>query len=31
MNLDKIKKQIFELKNLKLKIKVNIGRNKYEY
>ena len=31
MNIDKIRKQIFELKNLKLKIKVNIGRNKYEY
>ena len=31
MNIDKIKKQINELKNNKLKIKVNIGRNKYEY
>ena len=31
MNLDKIRKQIFELKNLKLKIKLNIGRKKYEY
>ena len=31
MNIDKIKKQIYELQNKKLKIKVNIGRNKYEY
>ncbi len=31
MNIDKIKSKILEVKNEKLKIKVNIGRNKYEY
>ena len=31
MNLDNIKKKIYELKDEKLKIKVNLGRNKYEY
>ncbi len=31
MNINKIKNQIVNLKNKKLKIKVNIGRNKYEY
>ena len=31
MNIDKVKNQINDLKNNKLKIKVNIGRNKYEY
>lgn len=31
MNIDKIKNKILEVKNEKLKIKVNIGRNKYEY
>lgn len=31
MNIDKIKNKIKELKNSKLKIKVYIGRNKYEY
>ena len=31
MNIDKIKNQILELKKNKLKIKLNIGRNKFEY
>ena len=31
MNIDKIKNKIINIKNGKLKIKVNIGRNKYEY
>lgn len=31
MNIDHIKKKIIELKEYKLKIKVNLGRNKYEY
>jgi len=31
LNIDKIKNQIINLKSNKLKIKVNIGRNKYEY
>ena len=31
MNIEKIKKKIIELKNQKLKVKVNLGRNKYEY
>lgn len=31
MNIDKIKKYVYELKDKKLKIKVNIGRNKFEY
>ena len=30
MNIEKIKKKIIELKNQKLKVKVNLGRNKYE-
>ena len=31
MNLEKIKNKIIELKNNKLKIKVYLGRNKYEF
>ncbi len=31
MNLDKIKNSVSNLIGNKLKIKVNIGRNKYEY
>ena len=31
MNIDRIKKKIIEMKNFNLKIKVNLGRNKYEY
>lgn len=31
MNINLIKTKILELKNCKLKIKVNAGRNKYEY
>lgn len=31
MNIDLIKNKIIGLKNNKLKIKVNLGRNKYEY
>lgn len=31
MNIDKIRNYIRSLLNIKLKIKVNIGRNKYEY
>ena len=31
MNIDIIKKQINSLKNEKLKIKISLGRNKYEY
>ncbi len=31
MNLENIKKKIIELQGIKLKIKVNLGRNKYEY
>ena len=31
MNLDIIKKKILQFKGTKLKIKVNLGRNKYEY
>ncbi|MBQ6285296.1 MAG: Veg family protein [Bacilli bacterium] len=31
MNIDKIKNKIINIKDEKLKIKVNIGRNKYEY
>lgn len=31
LNIEKIKKKIIELKNQKLKVKVNLGRNKYEY
>lgn len=31
MNLDKIKNSVKDLIGNKLKIKVNIGRNKYEY
>ena len=31
MNIDLIKKKVCELENYKLKIKINLGRNKYEY
>ena len=31
MNINKIKNDVIALKDSKLKIKVNIGRNKYEY
>ena len=31
MNIDIIKNKIINLKNIKLKLKVNLGRNKYEY
>ena len=31
MNINTIKKQINDLKGIKLKLKVNLGRNKYEY
>ena len=31
MNIDRIKKKKIEMKNFNLKIKVNLGRNKYEY
>lgn len=31
MNINKIKEEVLSLKGKKLKIKVNIGRNKYEY
>ena len=31
MNINIIKNKIINLKNNKLKIKVNLGRNKYEY
>lgn len=31
MNIDKIRKNIEELKNQKIKIRINIGRGKYEY
>lgn len=31
MNINLIKKKIYELKDNKLKIKINLGRNKYEY
>lgn len=31
MNINKIKNDIIALKGTKLKIKVNIGRNKHEY
>ena len=31
MNINKIKNKIIELQNSKLKIKINLGRNKYEY
>ena len=31
MNIDIIKNKIINLKNIKLKIKINLGRNKYEY
>lgn len=31
MNINKIKEEVINLKNDRLKIKVNIGRNKYEY
>lgn len=31
MNINTIKNKIIELQNKKLKIKVNLGRNKYEF
>ena len=31
MNIDLIKKRIKELYDYKIKIKINLGRNKYEY
>ena len=31
MNIDKIRKNIEELKNQKIKIRISIGRGKYEY
>ena len=31
MNIDFIKKKIIEFKNEKIKIKISLGRNKYEY
>ena len=31
MNINIIKNKIINLKNTKLKIKINLGRNKYEY
>ncbi len=31
MNINSIKNKIFELKNIRLKIKINLGRNKYEH
>ena len=31
MNINIIKKKIISLKDEKLKIKINLGRNKYEY
>ena len=31
MNIDLIKKKVIELKDKKLKIKINLGRGKYEY
>ncbi len=31
MNIDLIKKKVDSLKDYKLKIKINLGRNKYEY
>ena len=31
MNIDLIKKKVIELKDNKLKIKINLGRGKYEY
>ena len=31
MNINIIKEKIINLKNYKLKLKVNLGRNKYEY
>lgn len=31
MNINKIKNVIINLKNERIKVKVNIGRNKYEY
>lgn len=31
MNINKIKEEVQSLKDKKLKLKVNIGRNKYEY
>lgn len=31
MNIDKIKEEVLKLKGSKLNIKINVGRNKYEY
>ena len=31
MNIDLIKKKVDSLKDVKLKVKINLGRNKYEY
>ncbi len=31
MNIDKIKNQIIKLRDKRLKVKINIGRNKHEY
>jgi len=31
LNIDLIKKKVDSLKDYKLKIKINLGRNKYEY
>jgi len=31
LNINLIKNKIIELNNCKLKIKINLGRNKYEY
>ena len=31
MNINNIKNKIIKLKNIKLKIKINLGRNKYEH
>ncbi len=31
MNIKKIRDKIYKMKNNKLKIRINLGRNKYEY
>lgn len=31
MNINNVKNKVKEYQNMKLKIKVNLGRNKYEY
>ena len=31
MNINNIKKRIIDLENCKIKIKINLGRNKFEY